>query len=82
VLPVPDRRQARLGGKDGDDQPELVGRQWRLQPVRHAEDAREIGVGGPIREQYLVTPFDTEDESDLVTEVCWPVLGAVTPDLA
>jgi len=43
---------------------------------------REIGVGGPIREQYLVTPFDTEDESDLVTEVCWPVLGAVTPDLA
>src|SRR5690349_18945725 len=24
---------------------------------------REIGVGGPIREQYLVTPFDTEDES-------------------
>ena len=43
---------------------------------------REIGVGGPIREQYLVTPFDTEDESELVTEVCWPVLGAVTPDLA
>ena len=43
---------------------------------------RAIGAGGPIREQYLVTPFDTEDESDLVTEVCWPVLGAVTPDLA
>jgi effector-binding domain-containing protein len=43
---------------------------------------REIGVGGPIREQYLVTPFDTEDESDLVTEVCWPVVRAVTPDLA
>ena len=43
---------------------------------------REIGFGGPIREQYLVTPFDTEDESDLVTEVCWPVLGAVTSDLA
>jgi hypothetical protein len=43
---------------------------------------RDIGGGGPIREQYLVTPFDTEDESDLVTEVCWPVLGAVTPDLA
>ena len=41
---------------------------------------REIGVGGPIREQYLVTPFDTEDESDLVTEVCWPVVRAVTPD--
>jgi effector-binding domain-containing protein len=43
---------------------------------------REIGVGGPIREQYLVTPFDTEDESDLVTEVCWPVVRVVTPDLA
>ena len=37
---------------------------------------------GLIREQYLVTPFDTQDESDLVTEVCWPVLGAVAPDLA
>jgi hypothetical protein len=22
---------------------------------------------------YLVTRFDTDDESDLVTEVCWPV---------
>jgi hypothetical protein len=108
VLPVPDRGQARLGGQDGDDQPELVGRQRRLQPVRHVEPElavavhtgtladvdqtygalgiyvaeREIDVGGPIREQYLVTPFDTEDESDLVTEVCWPVIGAVTSDLA
>jgi hypothetical protein len=27
----------------------------------------------PIREHYLVTQFDTDDESDLVTEVCWPV---------
>jgi DNA-binding transcriptional MerR regulator len=43
---------------------------------------REIGADGPIREQYLVTPFDTEDESDLVTEVCWPVVRAVTPDPA
>lgn len=34
---------------------------------------REIGVDGPIREQYLVTPFDTDDEARLVTEVCWPV---------
>jgi hypothetical protein len=24
----------------------------------------------------------TEDESDLVTEVCWPVVRAVTPDPA
>jgi DNA-binding transcriptional MerR regulator len=34
---------------------------------------REIGVAGPIRERYLVTAFDTEDESQHVTEVCWPV---------
>jgi effector-binding domain-containing protein len=43
---------------------------------------RGIGADGPIREQYLVTPFDTEDESALVTEVCWPVVRAVTPDPA
>ncbi len=34
---------------------------------------REIGVDGPIREQYLVTAFDTDDESQHLTEVCWPV---------
>jgi DNA-binding transcriptional MerR regulator/effector-binding domain-containing protein len=34
---------------------------------------REIGVDGPIREHYLVSPFDTEDESRLRTEVGWPV---------
>jgi hypothetical protein len=34
---------------------------------------REIGVDGPIREMYLVTPFDTSDETEYVTEVCWPV---------
>jgi DNA-binding transcriptional MerR regulator len=34
---------------------------------------REIGVDGPIREHYLVTEFDTDDESSHVTEVCWPV---------
>jgi len=33
----------------------------------------EIGVAGPIREHYLVTGFDTDDESRHVTEVCWPV---------
>ena len=32
-----------------------------------------IGVEGPIREHYLVTPFDTRDESRHRTEVCWPV---------
>ena len=35
--------------------------------------AREIGVQGPIREYYLVSPLDSDDESQLVTEVCWPV---------
>ncbi len=34
---------------------------------------REIGVDGPIREHYLVTAFDTDEESRHVTEVCWPV---------
>jgi DNA-binding transcriptional MerR regulator len=34
---------------------------------------RELGVEGPIREYYLVTPFDTEDESEHRTEVGWPV---------
>jgi DNA-binding transcriptional MerR regulator/effector-binding domain-containing protein len=34
---------------------------------------REIGVDGPIRENYLVTPFDTSEASEYVTEVCWPV---------
>jgi DNA-binding transcriptional MerR regulator/effector-binding domain-containing protein len=34
---------------------------------------REIGIDGPIRETYLVTPFDTSEESEHVTEVCWPV---------
>ena len=34
---------------------------------------RELGVDGPIREHYLVTQFDTQNEADLVTEVCWPV---------
>jgi len=37
---------------------------------------RGIGAAGPIREQYLVTQFDTDDESRLRTEVCWPVHGS------
>jgi DNA-binding transcriptional MerR regulator len=32
-----------------------------------------IGVDGPIREYYLVGPFDTADETLHRTEVCWPV---------
>jgi len=35
--------------------------------------AREIGVEGPIREYYLVSPLETDDESRHLTEVCWPV---------
>ena len=36
---------------------------------------REIGVEGPIREHYLVSAFDTEDEPRHVTEVGWPVFA-------
>jgi DNA-binding transcriptional MerR regulator len=35
--------------------------------------AREIGLGGPIREHYLVSAFDTDDESAHRTEVAWPI---------
>jgi DNA-binding transcriptional MerR regulator len=34
---------------------------------------RAIGVAGPIRENFLVTAADTDDESQHRTEVCWPV---------
>jgi DNA-binding transcriptional MerR regulator len=34
---------------------------------------REIGLEGPIRENYLVTIRDTPDESRHRIEVCWPV---------
>jgi len=40
---------------------------------------REIGAGGPIREHYLVTAFDTDDESRHMTEVGWPVRQAPPP---
>lgn len=32
-----------------------------------------ISVAGPIRENYLVTDDDTEDEGQLVTEIGWPI---------
>jgi DNA-binding transcriptional MerR regulator len=35
--------------------------------------ARELGVDAPIREYYLVSPLDTDDQSAWVTEVAWPV---------
>ena len=34
---------------------------------------RAIGVDGPIREYYLVSSLDTDDEREHRTEVCWPV---------
>ena len=34
---------------------------------------RAIGVDGPIREYYLVSSVDTDDEAKHRTEVCWPV---------
>jgi DNA-binding transcriptional MerR regulator len=34
---------------------------------------RAIGVEGPIREHYLVGPFQSESEPEWRTEVCWPV---------
>jgi DNA-binding transcriptional MerR regulator len=37
---------------------------------------RAIGVEGPIRELYVVSPFDTDDTSQLRTEVGWPVFRA------
>jgi DNA-binding transcriptional MerR regulator len=34
---------------------------------------RAIGVEGPIREDYLVGAFETPDEAEHRTEICWPV---------
>ena len=34
---------------------------------------RELTVDGPIREYYVVSPADTDDESQLRTEVGWPI---------
>lgn len=39
---------------------------------------RAIGVDGPIRENYLVTPDDTDDAARHRTEVCWPVFLTAT----
>lgn len=34
---------------------------------------RALGVEGPIREHYLVSARDTDDETCHRTEVCWPI---------
>jgi DNA-binding transcriptional MerR regulator len=39
---------------------------------------RALGVEGPIREHYLVTDDDTADESQLRTEIGWPVFRTAT----
>jgi DNA-binding transcriptional MerR regulator/effector-binding domain-containing protein len=36
----------------------------------------EIGVDGPLREHYLHGLLDTEDESEWVTEIGWPIFRA------
>jgi DNA-binding transcriptional MerR regulator len=35
-----------------------------------------IGADGPIREHFVVGEFDTDDDHNYVTEVCWPVCAA------
>lgn len=37
-----------------------------------------IGVDGPIRENFLVTPADSDDPDDHLTEVCWPIFRTQT----
>lgn len=43
---------------------------------------RAIGVQGPIRENYLVSAFDTPDVTEHRTEVCWPVFQIAPADNA
>jgi DNA-binding transcriptional MerR regulator len=38
--------------------------------------ARAIGVEGPVRELYVVSPFHVQDPADLRTELGWPVFRA------
>nr|WP_269330244.1 MerR family transcriptional regulator [Kineosporia babensis] len=39
------------------------------------EHVHDLGIAaeGPIRENYLISPADTQDPSALRTEVCWPI---------
>lgn len=39
-----------------------------------------LGVEGPIREHYLVTSDDTTDESQVRTEICWPIFRTAPRD--
>jgi effector-binding domain-containing protein len=40
---------------------------------------RAIGIEGPIREYYLVSSLDTEDEASHRTEVAWPIFQTSLP---
>ena len=40
---------------------------------------RAIGIEGPIRERYIVASDDTADDSQLVTEIGWPVFRTTAP---
>lgn len=39
-----------------------------------------ISVEGPIREHYLIGVFDTTDERQHCTEVCWPIFQTAATD--
>jgi DNA-binding transcriptional MerR regulator len=41
---------------------------------------RELGVEGPVRENYLVGAADTPDEERHRTEICWPVFQTTPAD--
>jgi DNA-binding transcriptional MerR regulator len=38
-----------------------------------------LGVDGPIRERYLVGPYDTPDETEWRTEIGWPIFDTQPP---
>jgi len=38
-----------------------------------------LAAPGPVREHYLVTPIDTDDPTELRTEVGWPITLAAAP---
>ena len=40
---------------------------------------RALGVEGPIREHYLISDEDTTDESQLQTEIGWPIRRMAPP---
>ena len=44
-----------------------------LRSARHPRGPRAIAVSGPIRESYVITGDDAGDQSQLVTEIGWPI---------